>query len=188
VGRVVERGAELEEKRGRYVAELGVAAEQADVLTRDAAVAAFFDDALTVGARAAAVAKWLVNEVPREARERIGELPVGGRAFGQLVELVEAGEISSSAGREVLAELLAHGGEAGVVIERLGLRQVSDEASLRGVVDEVVVANEGKAAAYRDGKTGLLGFFIGQVMAKTGGRANPAVVKELVQQRLVETR
>lgn len=178
-----ERTPELNAKRDNYVA-LGVAPEQADVLTRDVAVAALFDQAMQASNRAQAVAKWLVNEVPREARERAADLPVTGRAIGQLVEMVESGALSSSAGREVLAELLEHGGEPAEIVERRGLRQVSDEGALRGAVDEVLSANPGKVEEYRGGKTGLLGFFIGQVMGRTGGRANPAVVRELVLERL----
>jgi glutaminyl-tRNA synthetase len=178
-----ERAPELAARRIAYQ-RLGVPAEQADVLTRDSAVAAWFDQALQASGRALAVAKWLVNEVPREARERAAELPVGGRALGELVELVERGEISSSAGREVLAELLAHGGEPAQIVERRGLRQLSDEAALRPVVQEVVAANPAKVQEYRGGRTGLLGFFVGQVMARTGGRANPQLVRSLVEEQL----
>jgi glutaminyl-tRNA synthetase len=182
--RRVERSAELEAKRLQYQSELQLPADQADVLTRDAAVAAFFDQALAASLRVQAVANWIVNEMPREARERLRDLPISGRALGQLVELVETGELSSSAGREVLDELVRHGGEPAAIVERRGLRQISDEAELRSVVDAVIGDNVAKAAEYRAGRTGLLGFFVGQVMARTGGRANPAVVRGLVEQAL----
>jgi glutaminyl-tRNA synthetase len=178
-----ERPPELEAKRAQYEA-LGVPAEQADVLTRDAAVAALFDQALQATRQAKAVAKWLVNEVPREARERADSLPLTGRALGQLVEMAESDQLSSSAAREVLAELLERGGDPVDIVEKRGLRQLSDEGALRGVVSQVLDGNPGKVQEYRAGKTGLLGFFIGQVMGKTGGRANPAVVRELVLERL----
>jgi glutaminyl-tRNA synthetase len=178
-----ERPAALEAKRERYVA-LGLPPEQADVLTRDAAIAALYEQALQASAHAQAVANWLVNELPREAREHAGALPVTGRAVGELVELVEGGELSSSAAREVLAELLEQGGEPTAIVERRGLRQLSDEGALRGIVAQVMDANPAKVAEYRGGRTGLLGFFIGQVMARSGGRANPGVVRELVLERL----
>jgi glutaminyl-tRNA synthetase len=182
--RAAARSPQLAAKRSQYESDLQIPAEQADVLTRDAAVAAFFDQALAASRHAQAIAKWLVNEVPRDARERLDTLPLTGRALGQLVELVESGTISSSAGREVLAELIESGGDPAGIVERRGLRQVSSEADLRGAVQEVVAANAGKLAEYRAGKTGLLGYFIGQVMARTGGRANPAVVRALVEQHL----
>jgi glutaminyl-tRNA synthetase len=177
------RSPELETRRSEYEA-LGLSGEQADVLTRDPHVSALFDDALEVHGQPATVAKWLINELPREAREHAAALPFSGRALGELVALVEGGRISSSAAREVLGELVLQGGDPAAIVAARGLAQLSDEGELRAVVAEVVSTNAGKVDEYRGGKTGLLGFFIGQVMARTGGRANPAVVRELVLERL----
>jgi Asp-tRNA(Asn)/Glu-tRNA(Gln) amidotransferase B subunit len=98
--------------------------------------------------------------------------------------MVEQRVISSSAGREVLTEMLRTGHNAEEVVDRLGLRQVSDAAVLTPVVAEVIGANVGKAAEYRAGRAGLLGFFVGQVMRRTGGSANPEIVKELIEAEL----
>jgi len=179
-----ERSAELDARRLRYEQDHGVTAEQADVITRDDAIAAFFEDALTSGAAPATVAKWLVNEVPREAREQAANLPVTGAELGRLVQMVERGDVSNSAAREVLAELLTTGGTAADIVQRRGLAQVSDENALRETVERVLAANGVKVDEYRAGKTGLLGFFVGQVMAQSGGRANPALVKTIVDERL----
>ncbi|HSJ06392.1 MAG TPA: glutamine--tRNA ligase/YqeY domain fusion protein [Longimicrobiales bacterium] len=179
-----ERSPELDATRSRYVSEHGLSGEQADILTRDPAVAAFFEAALGASPRPHAVAKWIVNEIPRDAREGLAELPVDGSADGRLVELVEAGTITGSAGREVMAELLATGGEPEAIVERRGLGRISDEAELRGIVDAVVAANPAKADEYRAGRAGLLGFFIGQVMGRTGGRASPDLARRLVTERL----
>jgi glutaminyl-tRNA synthetase len=178
-----ERTPELEARRARYEA-MGIPAEQADVLSRDEAVATLFEQALLASERPLAVAKWIVNEIPKESRESAGDFAMTGRSLGKLVEMVETGQLSSSAGREVLAVMLAEGGEPDAIVEHRGLRQVSDEAALSAAVDDVLAANPGKLDEYRGGKRGLLGFFIGQVMSTTGGRANPAVVRDLVQQRL----
>jgi glutaminyl-tRNA synthetase len=177
------RTPELEARRAAYEG-LGLTEEQAEVLSRDVAVSALFDEAAAATPDPAAVARWLINEVPREAREDAAGMRLTGAALGRLVALVEAGTVSSSAGRDVLAELLERGGEPAEIIERRGLGQISDEVALRGVVDEVIEANVGKAEEYRGGKLGLLGFFIGQVMSRTGGRANPALVRSLVLDRL----
>jgi glutaminyl-tRNA synthetase len=177
------RSAALEAKRSQLEA-LGIPAEQADVLTRDEDVASFFAQALAASARPQAVARFLLNELPRDARERVASLPFTGRAIGQLVEMMEEDRISSSAGREVLAELLAGGGDPAEIVERRGLAQVSDEAALATVVDAVLLENRAKVDEYRAGRKGLLGFFVGQAMARTGGRANPSVVKGLVTDRL----
>jgi glutaminyl-tRNA synthetase len=178
-----ERIPELEARRHRYEA-MGIPAEQADVLSRDEAVATLFEQALLASERPLVVAKWMVNEIPREAREGADNLAMTGRSLGELVEMVETGQLSGSAGREVLAVLLKDGGAPADIVEQRGLRQVSDEAALSAAVDSVIAANPGKLDEYRGGKRGLLGFFIGQVMTTTGGRANPAVVRDLVQQRL----
>jgi glutaminyl-tRNA synthetase len=182
--RRVERSSRLDAKRAEYETGLGIPPEQADVLTRDDAVSAFFDQALSASLRAKSIAKWMVNEMPRDARERLADLPVSGRALGQLVELVETGQISGSAGRDVLAELLEKGGEPAAIVERRGLRQVNDEGVLRATVAQVLAENGAKVAEYRSGRTGLLGFFVGQVMARTGGRANPALARQLVEEGL----
>jgi glutaminyl-tRNA synthetase len=178
-----ERTPELEARRRRYEA-MGIPAEQADILSRDEAVSTLFEQALLASERPLAVAKWMVNEIPRETRESADDLAMTGRSLGELVEMVETGQLSGSAGREVLAIMLKDGGAPADIVEQRGLRQVSDEAALSSAVDSVIAANPGKLDEYRGGKRGLLGFFIGQVMTMTGGRANPAVVRDLVQQRL----
>ncbi|HET6765260.1 MAG TPA: glutamine--tRNA ligase/YqeY domain fusion protein, partial [Longimicrobiaceae bacterium] len=181
----VARAPELEARRTRYAGELGVSPGDADLLTRDAAVADLFDAAVATGAPAAAVAGFVINELPRETGGRaIGELPFGGAQVGALVRLVEDGTVSAAAARQVLAELAQGGGEPAEIVERLGLRQVSDTASLAPTVDAVIAENAAKAAEYRGGKTGLIGFFVGQVMRKSGGKANPEVVQALLRERL----
>src|SRR5690606_23119326 len=167
------RSPELEDRRRRYVAELGIPAEEADILTRDLSTSDLFEAALPGGASAKGVANWVIHELPREAGDRtLANLPFSGRELGELVVLVENGTLSSSGGRQVLSEMVNHGGEPAELVERLGLRQVSDAAALVPAVEEVLAANPAKAEEYRGGKAGLMGFFIGQVMRKTGGKAN----------------
>jgi glutaminyl-tRNA synthetase len=179
------RSAALDALRARFEREMNITVEQSDVLTRDAAIAEFFQHTIAA-ARAipATVAKFVVNEVPRDARERINEVPLAPDALAALIDLVESGGISSSAAREVLAEMIERGGHPVAIVEQRGLSQVSDEMSLQGIVAEVLAANPAKVGEFRGGKIGLLGFFVGQTMAKTGGRANPAVVKRLLEDRL----
>ncbi|CAN5883983.1 glutamine--tRNA ligase/YqeY domain fusion protein [soil metagenome] len=177
------RTPELEARLEQYLA-LGVSAEQADLLTRDVAVSALFGEALQTTSHARPLANWVVNEIPREAREQAASLQLTGRSLGQLVEMVEANELSSSAGREVLAELIERGGDPREIVERRGLRQVSDEATLGAQIDEVLAANPAKVEEYRGGRTGLMGFFVGQAMGRSGGRANPALLKRLLEERL----
>jgi glutaminyl-tRNA synthetase len=178
------RDAALDAEGARLRQEFGLSADDADALTRDAATVALFEGAVAAGAPAGAAANWIVNELPREAAGRSGELPFGGPQLGALVRLAEDGTLSSTAARQVLAEMAKGGGEPGEIVDRLGLRQVSDAGALAPAVDAVLAANAGKADEYRAGKTGLMGFFVGQVMRQTGGKANPEVVRKLLEERL----
>lgn len=180
-----ERSPELEARLRRYRDELGLAAEEAEILTRDRATSDLFEAALDSPGSPKGVANWVIHELPREIGDRtLANLPFSGQDLGALVALVENNTLSSSAGREVLTEMADTGEAPAAVVERLELRQVSDRAALAPVVDAVLAANAGKADEYRGGKTGLLGFFVGQVMGSTGGKANPQVVKQLLVERL----
>ena len=179
------RSPELEAHRRRFEAELSLPPEELDGVTRELTVAMMFQAALDAGANPKAAANWLIHELPREIGSRtIDNLPFGGRELAGLVGMVEDGTLSTAAARRVLAEMVEHGGEPAEWVEKLGLRQVSDEGALAPVVDEVIAANAAKAEEYRAGKTGLLGFFVGQVMRRTGGKANPELVSRLVGERL----
>jgi glutaminyl-tRNA synthetase len=180
-----QRSADLDAMRARFERELEISAEQADVVTRDDAIAAFFQSTLSAArATPSTVAKFIVNEMPRDAREHIHELPLKPDGLAALIDLVESDGISGSAAREVLAEMIERGGHPVTIVEQRGLSQVSDELSLQAIVDDVLAAHPAKVGEYRGGKVGLLGFFVGQAMAKTGGRANPAVLKRLLDERL----
>jgi glutaminyl-tRNA synthetase len=183
----VQRSPELEARRARYQGELQLPSEEAEILTRDLATSDLFEAALGGRASARGAANWVIHELPRELGDRtLANLPFGGAELGELVALVENGTLSSSAGREVLSEMAQSGGDPAAIVERLGLKQVSDPDALAPVVEEVVAANPAKAEEYRGGKAGLLGFFIGQVMRRTGGKANPELVRELLEKRLAE--
>jgi glutaminyl-tRNA synthetase len=174
-----------EERSFRRAAELGVPDEQAAVLARDAAAAALFESAVAAGAPGRAAANWIVNELPRELDGRASDtVAFDGAALARLIALVDAGTLSSTGGREVLGVLVREGGDPDAIVERQGLRQVSDDAALEPLVDEILAAHPERVAAYRNGRTGLLGFFVGQVMSRSGGRANPERVKALLGERL----
>ena len=176
---------DLNETGRRYVAQYELDDIEADVLSRDPTTARFFETAIAAGADARSVAKWLVNELPRELNGgSVETLPFTPAQFAALVTLVDKGQISGAAGKEVLSVMAREGGAPAQIVEKRGLNQMSDPAQLTPIVSELVSANADKAKAYRGGKTGLLGFFIGQVMAKTGGRANPELVKTIVEEQL----
>jgi glutaminyl-tRNA synthetase len=172
----------------RYVEAHGLSEGDADVLTGDAVLADFFEAALAAHDAPASVARWMTNEVLREVKERsVSELPFGGAALGRLVALVDANTISNSAGKEVFAAMVEGGGEPRAIVDARGLAQVSDATAIQPAVDAVIAAHPAEAARYRGGEAKLLGFFVGQAMKATGGKANPAQVRALVEQRLAAT-
>jgi glutaminyl-tRNA synthetase len=179
------RSPELQVRRRRYEEELGVDPEDAELLTRETATSEFFEAAVGGGAPPQRTANWVVNELPREIGERtLDNLPFGGSDFGELVALLEDGTLSSTTAREVLTEMVGTGAAPAEIVERRGLRQISDEAALGEVVERVVAAHPGKAEEYSAGRHALLGFFMGQVMRETGGKANPELAQRLVRERL----
>ncbi len=179
------RSPELEARRRRFEAELGLAADEAEVVTRAPETAELFEATVALGAKPRSAASWIVNVLLLELREHGIDGPgVEPQALRAVIGLVEDGTISSGAGRTLLGELVREGGDPLEIVERRGLRQVSDAGALAPAVDEVLAANAAKAEEYRAGKTGLMGFFVGQVMRRTGGSANPEVVRGLLEERL----
>jgi glutaminyl-tRNA synthetase len=181
----------------------GLPDDDARILAGDPAVAAFFAEALaahaefTMGLRPAepgsapnpggakSVARWIVNEVLGVARAGgIAALPFRGAAVGQLCALVDAGTLSGKIAKEVFAEMVRGGGSPQEIVEKKGLRQISDTGAIEAAVAAVLAENADAVARYRGGNANLLGAFVGMVMKKTGGKANPKLVNELLRARL----
>lgn len=176
---------ELEARFERYQAELGLPERDADLLTGDVAVAAFFEGAVAVHDSPQGVANWIVNELLRELKDReIENLPFGGEEIGRLVALVEDGTISGRTAKDVFARLVREGGDPREIVRAEGVEQISDPAALGAIIEGAIDGYPEQAARYRAGQIGLLGFFVGQVMRETGGRANPEVVQRLVREKL----
>ena len=145
----------------------------------------FFKEAAAAGDQPVAVANWLIHELrPLLTDEQMETPPLKPGHFAELVALHSDKTLSSRMAREVLEEMITSGDAPNTIVERKGMRQISDEDALLGYVDEVLAAFPDRVAAYKDGKKGLIGFFMGQVMQKTGGSANPQVVRGLLQQKL----
>ena len=165
----------------------GVDLDAARVLIAQPALLAFFDQALAAGAPPRALANWLTNEVQRELEAAGIDLARSALRSAELAELlamVEDGTLSATAAKALLGDLVRHGGSPRALVAARGLAQVSDECALGEAVARVVDREPANAAAYRGGRSGLLGWFVGQVMNETGGRANPQLVQRLLQERL----
>jgi aspartyl-tRNA(Asn)/glutamyl-tRNA(Gln) amidotransferase subunit B len=179
-------------RRARLAAQYGLPAEHAAVLTGSRALADYFEAAalaLTTPNAARSLANWVMGEVLRELKERRLEPAALAEALpaprlAALVALVEDGKLSSSAAKEVFAAVWGTAEEPAAAAERLGLVQVSDSAQIERWVDEVLAANAGPVAQYRAGKTQTLGFLVGQVMKRSGGRAQPPLVQDLLRRAL----
>ena len=168
-----------------YQEELGLPEEDADLLTGDPDLAQLFEDALEAGPGPRPVANWIIHELRGRTGNRApDELPFGGREMGKLVGLVDEGAVSQPAAREVLDILLREGGDPEAIVEREGLGAIADRDALAGIVEEVVADHPDEAARYRGGQEGLMGFFVGQVMQATGGRADPELARELLGETL----
>jgi glutaminyl-tRNA synthetase len=126
-----------------------------------------------------------VNEVLRETKGAgVSALAFKGAAVGELVALVESGTLSGKIGKDVLAEMVKTGKGPRAIVEEKGLRQITDTSAIAAAVDAVLAENADAVARYRAGNANLLGALVGMVMKKTGGKANPKVVNDLLRQRL----
>ncbi len=180
-----QRDPVLAARFAEWPAAHGMSAGDADLLTGDRPTGDLFLAAVEAGAPAPAVARWIVNELPPALGDRqLADAPVTGPGLAALLAQVESGTVSAQAARDVFAEMVERGGEPERIIAERGLAQVSDEVAIRAIVDGVVAANPDKVAQYRDGKTGLLGFFVGQAIKASDGKANPQVVQRLLGERL----
>jgi glutaminyl-tRNA synthetase len=179
-----EKTKALAAAEARYVKELGLDGADADLLTRSATVSRFFEDALATYDVPSPVAKWIINEVLPASSNGLERAHTDGRAIGRLVALIDQGRITAQAGREVLKELMSHGGDPEGIVASHKLESVSDASALEPAVRQAIEANPDEVARYRAGKTTLLGFFVGQVMKTTRGRADAKLVQDLVRRSL----
>ena len=160
-----------------WPAEHGIPESDADLLTGDRASGDLFAGAVAIGAAPRAVAHWIINDVPHLVDGHdLADIPLTGSALGRLIMAAESGQVSGPTAKEVLGELVHRGGDPEEIIAAHGLAQVSDEREVSRIVDQVLAENADKADHYRDGKTALLGFFVGQVVRASRGKANPHVV------------
>ena len=174
-------------KRARYEGELGLSAYNADVLTADVETARWFEAMLAQGVPAKPAANWLTSEL-FGALNRLGkditDSPVSPTQAAELIALVADGTLSGSLAKQVFELMLETGQGAGAIVEERGLRQTSDTGAIEAEIARVMDANPDKVADYRGGKDKLFGFFVGQTMRAMGGKANPAVVNDLLKKAL----
>ncbi len=173
-------------KKSRFVNEYGIKEYDAAVITANLEMAHFFEMMIKEGACAKNSVTWLTVELLGRLKGTftLEESPVDAIKLATIVKRIEDSTISGKAAKEVLDFLFEEGGEVDEVIQKLGLKQVSDDGAILALIDEILLANEDKVEQFKSGKDKLFGFFVGQTMKASKGSANPAKVNELLKKRL----
>ncbi len=175
-----------DERKARYTKDFGLSSYDAGVLVAEKETAAFYE-AVAQGRDAKLAANWVIVELfgaLNRTGRGIEESPVTAENLGGLIDLIADNTISGRIAKDVFAEMVDSGKEAAAIVEAKGLRQVTDTGAIDAVIDKVLAANADKVAEYRSGKDKLFGFFVGQVMKASGGKANPAAVNERLKAKL----
>lgn len=169
----------------KYTAELGLNSEVANTLARDEKLSSFYEEALAVLNSPVGLANIVANEVARELKEKqANELKFNATQISELIKMVDDETISSKIAKQVFEEMAKSGENPTQIVEAKGLIQISDPAKISPIIDEIIAKNPDNVEKFKAGNTKLLGFFVGQVLKATGGKANPKVVNELVSEKL----
>jgi aspartyl-tRNA(Asn)/glutamyl-tRNA(Gln) amidotransferase subunit B len=174
-------------KRKRFETELGLKEYDAKVLTASKPVADYFERAIAVHNNPKALANWMMTEVLRELKDpdaSPADLKLTPAHLATIVRLVDENKITGKTAKELFARVLNSGEDPAAIVEREGLAQVSDAGEIEKLVDEVLAANPDIIAKVRNGNLGPMQALVGQVMKKSRGKANPALVQELVKTKL----
>ncbi len=172
------------QKRERYQG-LGLSEYDASVIVEQMGLALFFDKVLELGANPKIAVNFMMGEIAAYLKENhieITETKLTPENLAELISLIEKGTISNNIGKQILIEMMEEGTKASVIVEKKGLSQITDEGAIKEIVQKVIDANPNQVEAYKNGKTNLLGFFVGQVMKETKGRANPKTVNDLIKE------
>jgi aspartyl-tRNA(Asn)/glutamyl-tRNA(Gln) amidotransferase subunit B len=177
-------------RRQRFVARYQLTAYDAEVLTQSRALADYYEATVGAGAPAKAAANWIMSELLREIsvddEEAIRASAITPERLAGLIALIEDGTISGKIAKDVFGKMVRGGEDAATIVRREGLTQVSDAGALASVIEQVLAGNERMVADWKKGKTQAAKALVGQVMKATGGKANPALVNRLVEEKLSE--
>jgi aspartyl-tRNA(Asn)/glutamyl-tRNA(Gln) amidotransferase subunit B len=175
-------------RMARFQEQYGLPAYDAEVLTSEKALAGYFEECLQEGAAPKAASNWIMGEVMRELKKEdagIGSFKVRPKALARLIALVEKGAISASSAKGVFLDMAATGRDPEAIVQEKGLAQISDAGALEAAAREIIDAHPKEAADFRAGKAKVLGFFVGQLMRKTKGQANPQLANDIFQRLLL---
>jgi aspartyl-tRNA(Asn)/glutamyl-tRNA(Gln) amidotransferase subunit B len=176
-----------EAKRARFESELELSAYDAEVLAADRNLAAYFEECVPLTGDAKLCANWIMGEISRQLNEEnitISAAPVSPGQLAGLLNRISDKTISGKIAKTVFEKMWLSGRDADAIIDAEGLRQVTDSSAIEALIAEVIAANPGQVAEYRAGKEKLIGFFVGQVMQASRGKANPALVNQILKDKL----
>ncbi len=176
-------------KRDRFVKDYGVPEYDADMLTQSRALAAYFEESVRLSGQPKVVSNWMMGELMRllngEGKE-IEDCPIRPDRLAGMIKMINDGVISTKIAKTVFEEMYKTGKDAETVVQEQGLVQVSDSGAIEQIIADVIKANPSQAADYKAGKEKLFGFFVGQVMKASKGKANPDLVNQLLKKKLSE--
>jgi aspartyl-tRNA(Asn)/glutamyl-tRNA(Gln) amidotransferase subunit B len=176
-------------KRARFIADYGISAYDAGVLTATRALASYFEAVVQAGANARSAASWISVELLRrlnDAGKTIEECPVAPKGLAELLTIVERGDITAASGKKVFSEMFDTGKKAAEIIAAGGMAQISDTGAIETVARAVIAKSPDNVAKYKSGNEGVFKFFVGQVMKETKGQANPQIVNDILKRVLAE--
>ena len=173
-------------KKDRFVKDFDLKVYDANVITSTKEMAAYFEEMMSNGISGKMATTWLTVELQGRFSDgmNVTTSPVSATKLGSLIKAIESGDISGKAGKEVLDYLMENDATVEAVIEKLGLKQVSDDGAILAIIDEILNANQDKVEQYKGGKEKMFGFFVGQAMKALKGAGNPQVINKLLKERL----
>lgn len=174
-------------RKRRFVQDYDLPAYDAEILTSDKDLAEYFEETVKTGADAKKVSNWVMTELMRELKgEYVDKCPISPKLLGKLILLVENGRISGKIAKVVFQDMLLSGKDPESIVSEKNLGQVSDENEIMRIVNEILADNPSQVEELRAGKDKLLGFFVGQLMQKMKGKANPAMANELFRKAIFD--
>jgi len=174
-------------KKERFIAGYGLPEYDADQLVAERSTAGWFEEAVKAGGNPKTVSNWMMGDLMRLLNEQnrdIEECPLRPPQLAEMIKLIDAGTISGKIAKSIFEEMYRTGKGAGEIVREKGLTQISDSGVIEKAVDEVIAKHPGEAERFRGGDEKLIGFFVGQVMKATKGKANPQMVNELLKKKL----
>jgi len=176
-----------QQKRTRYVTELGLSEYDATVIVDQMETARFFDRVIELGTNPKTATNWLMGDVTAYLKDKklnINETKLTPESLAEMIDLIEKGTISSKIAKDIIVDLLEKGGSPKKIVVEKGLSVISDEGQLRDIIKKIIASNQSQYEAYKSGKTKLFGYFVGQAMKETQGRANPQLINKIIQEEL----